>query len=207
MILHIKFLKGLDKDTEKKITHIWRRWGTPQNFLLEFIDELWKTRKIRILKKRKKITWDIIIIHMCTKNHHHMRYSSWDTEWGNFFLSFWAIFYPLSPPSHPNNSENQNFEKMKKASGALRKYVGSRWKTKRKNQWRFVVWRHTIGNSLEESTCNDAEMNRPVGRMDGVEIRRICTFFFAHESNINQTFAFKVFEDFFSWYLSLSLDF
>ena len=84
---------------------------------------------------------------------------------------------------------------------ALRKYVRFRWKTKRKNQWRFVVWRHTIGNSLEESTCNDAEMNRPVGRMDGVEIRRICTFFFAHESNINQTFVFKVFEDFVSWYL------
>ena len=84
---------------------------------------------------------------------------------------------------------------------ALRKYLGFRWKTKRKNQWRFAVWRHTIGNSLEESTCDDAEMNRPVGRMDGVEIRRICTFFFAHESNINQTFVFKVFEDFVSWYL------
>ena len=32
---------------------MWR-WGTPQNFLLGFIDELWKTWKIRILKKWKK---------------------------------------------------------------------------------------------------------------------------------------------------------
>ena len=31
------------------------------------------------------------------------------------FLSFWAIFCPL--PALPNNPENQNFEKMKKASG------------------------------------------------------------------------------------------
>ena len=39
---------------KKKITQIWRRWGTPQNFLLTFIDELCKTRKIWILKKMKK---------------------------------------------------------------------------------------------------------------------------------------------------------
>ena len=31
------------------------------------------------------------------------------------FLSFWAIFCPFDPPL--NNLENQNFEKMKKASG------------------------------------------------------------------------------------------
>ena len=48
-------------------------WGTPQNFLLAFTDELWKTRKIRILKKLKIIAGDIIILHMCTKNHNHMR--------------------------------------------------------------------------------------------------------------------------------------
>ena len=44
----------------------------------------------------------------------------WDTEWdNNFFLSFWAIFCPLPPlsPNPLNKPENQNFEKMKKASG------------------------------------------------------------------------------------------
>ena len=86
---------------------MWGRWGTPQNFLLVFIDELWKTRKISLFKKWKKIAGDIIILHMCTKNHNHMRYSSWDMEWDNFFAVYLL----------PNNPENQNFEKMKKASG------------------------------------------------------------------------------------------
>ena len=31
-----------------------RRWGTAQNILLAIINKLWKTRKIRILKKWKK---------------------------------------------------------------------------------------------------------------------------------------------------------
>ena len=86
-------------DFFKKITHMWKRWGLPQNFILAFIDEPWKTRKIRILKKWKKIAGDIIILHMCTKNHNHMRYSSWDMEWDNFFWSFLAIFCPYSPLS------------------------------------------------------------------------------------------------------------
>ena len=42
---------------------------------------------------KKKIAGDIIILHMCTKNCNHMRYSSWD------------------------NPENRNFEKLKKTSG------------------------------------------------------------------------------------------
>ena len=78
---------------------MWRRWGTPQNFLLAFIDELWKTWKIRILKKWKKIAGDIIILHMCNSNHNHMRYSSWYMGWDNFFRSFLAIFCPYSPLS------------------------------------------------------------------------------------------------------------
>ena len=51
---------------------MWRRWGTPDNFLLIFIDEVSKTQKIRPLKKwkkkkKKKIAGDIIILRMCTK--------------------------------------------------------------------------------------------------------------------------------------------
>ena len=49
---------------------MWRRWGTPNNFLLIFIDEVSKTQKIRPLrkwKKKKKIAGDIIILRMCTK--------------------------------------------------------------------------------------------------------------------------------------------
>ena len=33
---------------------------------------------------------------MCTKNHNHMRYGSWDKEWErNNFLSLWAILCPF----------------------------------------------------------------------------------------------------------------
>ena len=39
----------------KRITHMWGRWGTRQNFLLAFINEFWKTRKIRLLKKWKNL--------------------------------------------------------------------------------------------------------------------------------------------------------
>ena len=46
----------------------------------------------------KKIAGDIIILHMCTKNHNHMMYGSWDMEWDRqIFLSFWAIFCAFTP--------------------------------------------------------------------------------------------------------------
>ena len=44
-----------------------------------------------------KFAGDIIILHMCTKNHNYMMYSSWDTEWyRQKNLSFWAIFCPFT---------------------------------------------------------------------------------------------------------------
>ena len=47
----------------------------------------------------KKFTWGIIILHICTKNHNHLMYGSWDTECNiqNFF-SFWAYFLPFYFP-------------------------------------------------------------------------------------------------------------
>ena len=90
---------------------MWGRWGTPQNFLLAFIDELWKTQKIRILKKWKKIAG--YILHMSTKNHNHMRYISRDTEWDDFF-SFRAIFYPLNLPSPALQPRKPKFWKNEK---------------------------------------------------------------------------------------------
>ena len=50
------------------------------------------------------------ILHICNKNHNHMRHSSWDTEFFVTFGHFWPVYLP-------NNLENQNFEKMKKESG------------------------------------------------------------------------------------------
>ena len=57
-----------------------------------------KTKKIKILKKLKNIAGDIIILQMCTKNHDHMMYGYWDSEWDgqNFFviLGQFLPFYP-----------------------------------------------------------------------------------------------------------------
>ena len=92
--------------------HMWRMCSKPNYEVSAFIDELWKPCNIRILKKwkKKKNAGDIIILHMYTKNHIHMRYSSWDTKWDNFFCHFgpFFAFYPSFPPP-PNKLENQNF--------------------------------------------------------------------------------------------------
>ena len=54
--------------------------------------------KIKILKNWKKTSGDIIILHMCTKNHDHMLYSSLDIICNgcNCYFSFWAIFCPFT---------------------------------------------------------------------------------------------------------------
>ena len=46
----------------------------------------------------KKFAGGIIILHMCTKNHNHLMYESWDTEWDTIFLPFWTIFCPFTSP-------------------------------------------------------------------------------------------------------------
>ena len=51
-----------------------------------------KNLKNQNFEKVKNTSGDIIILRMCTKNHNHMRYGSWDTEWDRQnFLSLWAI--------------------------------------------------------------------------------------------------------------------
>ena len=59
---------------------------------------------------------------MFTINNSHMIYGFSDMQCNRQnFLSVWKIFYPFTPPPSPplNNSENQNFEKLKKAPGAI----------------------------------------------------------------------------------------
>ena len=64
-------------------------------------------------KKLKKIAREIIISHLFTKNHNHMRHGSWDTGWHRQnFWSFWAIFCPFTPLTI-KNLKNKNFEKMR----------------------------------------------------------------------------------------------
>ena len=67
----------------------------------------------------------------CWRHHHYthvdQKPQSYEVQFlghgvRQFLLSFWAIFNPhppprLDPPLQRKNPENQNFEKMKKASG------------------------------------------------------------------------------------------
>ena len=72
-----------------------------------------KTLKNQNFGKMKKHVRDIIILHMCTKNKNHMRYSSSDMEWeGQNFFQFVSFL-----PSHPlTNWKTKTLKKMKKAS-------------------------------------------------------------------------------------------
>ena len=72
--------------------------------------------KNQTFEKMKKIAGDIIIFHMCTKNHNHLMYSSWDTKWDRIFFVILGHFCPFNSLP-PNNRENQNFEETKKAFG------------------------------------------------------------------------------------------
>ena len=48
-------------------------------------------------EKLKKVPGDIIILHMCTKNHDHMLYCSLDMTHNGFnHFPFWAIFYTFT---------------------------------------------------------------------------------------------------------------
>ena len=55
-------------------------------------------QKIKILKKWKKTSADIIILHMYTKNYDQIMYGSWDMvcDRCNYF-SFWATFCSFTP--------------------------------------------------------------------------------------------------------------
>ena len=57
-----------------------------------------KTWKIKILKKWKKTTRDIINLHKCTKNDNHMVYGSWDMKSDRQnYLSFGTVFCHFTP--------------------------------------------------------------------------------------------------------------
>ena len=105
------FFKKIKKTTcrchyqnlDDMIYMMYSSWEIEQNILkLVILGHLLpfsphKTPKSKFWKI-KKFVGDIIILHMCTKNHKHLMYSSWDTEWDRQnFMSFWTIFCPLSP--------------------------------------------------------------------------------------------------------------
>ena len=82
-------------------------WHLLMSFEKPKKSEFWKNEK-----KKKKIAGDIIILHMCTKNHNHVRYSSWDTEW-EFFCHF-GPFFALLTPSRLTTQKTKILKKWKK---------------------------------------------------------------------------------------------
>ena len=93
-VLHKNFLKILVSDLYYKV--FW-------------IANLMKNRQSWSLKR----CWRYIILHMCTKTHNHIRYSSWDTKWVNFFCHVWAIFafFPRPPPPPLTTQLSSNDDK------------------------------------------------------------------------------------------------
>ena len=132
----------------KKVGHTW------ELFFMEFIDEIWKSQKIRIFvkMKRKKKRWRY---HQHSRKpkfwkneksiwrcHHFklvqqktwsydvclLRYGVWQTWWsydiwflryGAWQIEFFIISSYFLPFYPPNNTKNQNFEKMIKTPGGI----------------------------------------------------------------------------------------
>ena len=69
----------------------------------------WMNEKMKKWKKYLEVSGDVIILHICTKNHNHIMYRSWDIRHDRVFLSFWAIFCSFTP----NRLKNQ-FKKNEK---------------------------------------------------------------------------------------------
>ena len=86
-----------------------------------------KNQKNHNFEKMKKIAGDIIILLMRTKNHNHMMYGSWDTEWDTEFFAilevcqreFSVILDHFLPFDHPDDLKNQNLEKLKETPGGI----------------------------------------------------------------------------------------
>ena len=76
----------------------------------------------------KKFAGDTIILHMCTKNHRHMMYGSWDTK---FFviLGHFLPFY-LSPIMIPNiESSKKKWKKCLEIIILLYLHVYLKWRS------------------------------------------------------------------------------
>ena len=112
-VLTLKSPKNQNFEKMKKncFTHVYQK---PQSYEVQF-----RTYRVRpfFFLSFCNIFWpflmpgDIITLHWCTTNDNHMMCGSWNIKRNRHnFLSLWASFCPLPP----NNSENQNFEKMKK---------------------------------------------------------------------------------------------
>ena len=97
-----------------------------------------KNPKNQNFEKTKKMH-EIPSLYTCIpKNNNHIRYGSWDMEWETeFFVILGPFFAFLLPPFPPNNSENQNFVKTKKAPGDV---IIFHMCTKNYNHMMYASW-------------------------------------------------------------------
>ena len=97
---------------------MWRRWVILQNFFLIFIDHLWETWKIRILKKWKKTKKMLEISSFYTSVQKAIIiwsiYCSWDTELDRiFFVILGHLLALLLPTQLLTTQKTQILKKSK----------------------------------------------------------------------------------------------
>ena len=105
----IRILKKKRKKLQE-ISSFYTSYQKPQSYEVQFLTfrvrhnflSFWAifwtftpltTCTIKILKKRKKVS--VIILHLCTKNHDHIMYASWDMECGWHRLCHFGPFFAL----------------------------------------------------------------------------------------------------------------
>ena len=120
MILHMKFLKGLDKDTEKNYTHV-TKVGHTSEFPFGIYWWSLKKPKSQNFEKTKKNCWRY---HHFT--HVYQKPQSYEVQFLRYIVRLICFFIlghfllyttPTLTALHPNIPENDIFWKMKKSSG------------------------------------------------------------------------------------------
>ena len=83
-----------------------------------------------------------IILHMCTKNHNHMRYSFWDTESEGqiFFVILGHCFFLLPAPPPPPPTQQPRKSKLWKNEKASGDVIILHMCTKNHNHMMYVFW-------------------------------------------------------------------
>ena len=95
-----------------KITHMWRRWARFRISFWHLLMNFEKPEKSDFWENEKN----------CRRYHNfthvYQKPQSYEIKFPRYRVRqlFWQIIFPLLSPS-PNNPDNQNFVKMKKASG------------------------------------------------------------------------------------------
>ena len=100
----LHFFKKIKKNTWRYYFTLayQKSWWYDLQFLRHRVIPPPKNPKNQNFEKMKQVTVDIIILHMCTKNHNHMRHGLWDneirSETGRIFCPFGPVFAVLLPP-------------------------------------------------------------------------------------------------------------